>query len=273
MINFSTRSVALTVAVSFLAACRCIAAPPGVEKGLPRNDPLAGTNWTLAMLGGRALLSDTVITLRFMADGSVSGSDGCNSYRGSYTVDGATIRFPSDFAATMMACPEPIMNQASAYTQALKRAASYAADADRLMLRDGSGQEVATFVAQANTVAGTSWEVTSYNNGRHAVVSVIIGSKISAAFGEGGRLTGTAGCNDYFASYDTGGETITIGAPGATRKACAEPEGVMEQEGRYLAALQSAATFRIEGNKMELRTEEGSLAVALVRSAGDPGKP
>ena len=38
----------------------------------------------------------------------------------------------------------------------------------------------------------------------------------------------------------------------------------MEQERRYLEALQSAATFRTAGEKLELRTAEGALAVTLV---------
>ena len=35
---------------------------------------------------------------------------------------------------------------------------------------------------------------------------------------------------------------------------CSEPEGVMDQEAQYLAALQSAAKYQIEGNVLQLRT-------------------
>ena len=42
---------------------------------------------------------------------------------------------------------------------------------------------------------------------------------------------------------------------------CEEPEGVMEQEAAYLAALQSAATFSIEGDQLWLRTAEDAIAV------------
>ncbi len=38
----------------------------------------------------------------------------------------------------------------------------------------------------------------------------------------------------------------------------------MEQESQYLAALGTAATYRIEGERLELRTAEGALAADFV---------
>ena len=42
--------------------------------------------------------------------------------------------------------------------------------------------------------------------------------------------------------------------------ACEDPAGIMDQEQQYLAALQTAATYQIEGNVLELRTADGALA-------------
>ena len=39
----------------------------------------------------------------------------------------------------------------------------------------------------------------------------------------------------------------------------------MEQETQYLAALETAVTYRIEGKGMELRTQEGALAVDFTK--------
>ncbi len=47
--------------------------------------------------------------------------------------------------------------------------------------------------------------------------------------------------------------------PAGTRKMCGRPEGIMEQERQYLQALTTAATYRIEGQDLELRTESGAL--------------
>jgi heat shock protein HslJ len=103
--------------------------------------------------------------------------------------------------------------------------------------------------------------VISYNNGKQAVVSVMAGTELSANFGIDGKLSGNAGCNNYSATYQTEGNTISIGPAVSTKKAC--EQAVMDQETLYLAALSTAAMYRIDGSKMELRTADGALAVSL----------
>jgi len=57
--------------------------------------------------------------------------------------------------------------------------------------------------------------VTGYNNGRVAVVSPIQGTELTAFFGPGGNLTGSAGCISYSAGYELAdGQTITISDTG-----------------------------------------------------------
>jgi heat shock protein HslJ len=45
---------------------------------------------------------------------------------------------------------------------------------------------------------------------------------------------------------------------------CAEPEGIMEQEAAYLAALESAASYAVEGDQLELMDTEGRRAVSYI---------
>jgi heat shock protein HslJ len=149
--------------------------------------------------------------------------------------------------------------------QALGQAATYKADAKQLTLYDASGKELATFSAQSSDLGGTSWIVTGYNNGKQAVVSVMAGTELTANFGADGKLTGSAGCNNYTASYQTDGIKISIGPAATTRKAC--EQAVMDQETQYLAALATAATYRIDGNRMELRTADGAMAATFQKAA------
>ena len=60
------------------------------------------------------------------------------------------------------------------------------------------------------------------------------------------------------------GAALSVGTAAATRKMCAEPEGIMEQESAFLAALATATTWRLEGERLQLRSENGALAVDLV---------
>ena len=43
---------------------------------------------------------------------------------------------------------------------------------------------------------------------------------------------------------------------------------MMEQEQQYLKALQTAATARFEGERLELRTADGALAATLAKAPG-----
>jgi heat shock protein HslJ len=229
-------------------------------------DSLTGTTWTLLALADEDIdPALPAVTLRFDADGTLGGFDGCNRYRGAVSVIGTAIHMPSEMATTRAACREPLTSRANAYAEALLRAASFAIDSNRLSLHDAAGREVAVFEAGSLTLAGTSWEVMAYNNGKQAVVSVLGGTRITSHFGDDGRVTGSAGCNQYFAGYEVKGESISIALPGATRRFCAEPEEIMDQEAGFLEALSSVATFRLEGERLALRTLDGALALTLVR--------
>jgi heat shock protein HslJ len=65
--------------------------------------------------------------------------------------------------------------------------------------------------------------------------AVARGARVTLLFGDDGRLTGSASCNGYSASYALTGETFTVGPAVATRKACGP--AVMAQETAFLAAL------------------------------------
>jgi heat shock protein HslJ len=65
-------------------------------------------------------------------------------------------------------------------------------------------------------------------------------------FGDDGRLTGNGGCNGMFGTYEAGADTLRIGPIGATKKAC--PPAVMDQEGKFFAALQGARSYTFDRN-------------------------
>ena len=77
------------------------------------------------------------------------------------------------------------------------------------------------------------------------------GSRMTLAFGDDGRVAGSASCNSYSATYTLTAESLTIGPAVTTRKACAP--AVMKQEAAFLAVL--GAVQRIEV------TEDGTLVL------------
>lgn len=224
---------------------------------------LEGSAWVLASLPGRSLVADATPTARFK-DGRVAGSDGCNRYSMPFTVQGSRIEIGPIGPASLMACPESTMEQAEAFKSALRTARSFRSGAGTLELLDANGALLATFAAQASTLAGTSWNVMNINNGRQAVVSIVSGSTVTMAFDTTGRVSGTTGCNPYSGAYRVEGGTLRFSAVAAGRRACADPE-VDAQEQAFLRAMESVATMDFEGDRLDLREEDGALAMVLVR--------
>jgi len=117
---------------------------------------------------------------------------------------------------------------------------------------------------------GTLWTLVSYGDPSDPQ-PVLEDSEITAEFDSAeGRIHGSAGCNSYFGSYEVDGDAITFGLPGSTLMACAEPEGVMEQEVAYLAALGSAAIYHIQGDQLEMRDADGALALQFTAKPTEP---
>jgi heat shock protein HslJ len=108
----------------------------------------------------------------------------------------------------------------------------------------------------SDPLVGTNWTLTAYGG-----TSLIPGTAINLTF-EGGEVSGTAGCNHYFGSYEVRGSTITVEGVGMTEMLCTEPEGVMEQEKVYLSALSAAETFQIDAGRLVIASSEGDLTFA-----------
>ena len=249
-------SLSIFAGMIILAACTSPASQSG-------GGELTGKVWALTELMGKPPVAGTGISAQFSADGKVSGSAGCNRYSGAYTVSGNSITFSSPMATTMMMCDTAVMEQENAYLKALGEARTYAVKGDQLTLTGANNTSLVVYKAQTQDLTGTSWEAINFNNGKQAVVGVLGDTTLTADFGKDGTLSGKAGCNTYSGGYKVNGNQITIGPLASTMMACSDPEGVMEQEAQYLAALQSAATYQIEGNVLELRTKDDALAAIL----------
>jgi heat shock protein HslJ len=246
-------------------ACLVFATAAGVipMATLAEAPSLDGTSWVLSSLPGYDLASMQPPTLQFEG-ANAAGSDGCNRYAMGYTVNDGRLEWTSAGVSTQMACAPEIMKRAQAFLDALRGSTSYRVNEGRLELL-GDGDKVrATLDPQSMTLAGTSWRATGINNGRGAVASIVLGSEVTMIFGADGRVTGFAGCNHYNAGYEADASRLKFTQAAATRKMCAS-EDVMRQEQAFLAALETVATARFEGRRLDLRSADGALAIALLQ--------
>jgi heat shock protein HslJ len=234
-----------------------------VESKTPAAATLEGVLWGLVSYMGADgnlvnVLPDVNVTAEFKDD-QVNGSAGCNTYFGPARAAGNKLEV-GPLGSTQMFCMDPkgLMDQESAYLAGLQNAATYLAQGGKLEISDANGHVILVYhELQSKPLVGTNWILLSYNNGQQAVVSVLPGSTITAEFAEDRQLTGSAGCNTYSATYRLDGSSIQIGPAATTRMMCAEPAGVMEQEAAYTAALQSAASFTIQLDRLTLSGSNG----------------
>lgn len=125
----------VVVIMSFLIAGCASQAGSGPGAAPVPADPagLAGAEWNLTDLGGRALLDGIPATLAFPESGKVAGKASCNRFSGTVTVKDAAISFGA-LATTRMACEAAIDEQERAYLTALQSAERFAIDGARLLI-------------------------------------------------------------------------------------------------------------------------------------------
>jgi len=240
---------------------------------------LEGPTWVLKSYATGGAMTDVpsaVYASAAFKGGAVNGSAGCNVFSGSYTASGAALTF-GPLATTMMACPSPQDTVEAAYLAALGKSATYTATADTLTIYDAAGAEILLYKAGVSAgITGITWHLRAYNNGKQAVVGVISGTDPTAVFGTDGQVSGAATCNTYFGPYTATGDTIKIGPLGSTLMACPDT-AQQDQETQYLAALQNAATYQVQGLSLEMRDASGAMqaefagvAIAVPASTSTP---
>jgi heat shock protein HslJ len=108
-----------------------------------------------------------------------------------------------------------------------------------------------------------SYMVATFRNAAGEQVSPIATTQITADFSNG-AVSGNGGCNVYSGSYTAAEGAITVSPLAVTMMFCVEPEGISEQEAAYLAALQSASLYTLDGSQLTLSDAEGAPLVVYV---------
>lgn len=77
---------------------------------------------------------------------------------------------------------------------------------------------------------------------------------------EENRVSGYAGCNNYFASYNLNGSEITFGDAGSTRKMCAD----MSVEDAFLKKMNQIAYYKLVKSELHLFDAKDKLIMLAI---------
>ncbi len=260
--------IALVAAFSLVvAACGGDSSSDTTVSDPPTPDPinLAGTRWvaTAMFLGGApvAFVPNVQPTIDFTDDGrSFSGSTGCNSIFGDYTVGGGTIAF-GGIGQTEMACEEPLMRQEANVVRVLQDASVYSVENGILTIGRLGGsalqfQDRALAFPDAE-LTGTQWIGDTVITGQ-AASTLVPGSAITLVIdAAASEARGNLSCNSYTASVEWDRARLIVGQVSFTEMACLD-EGIMEQEQFVLSIMQGELQVDIDGDRLTLTAPNGS---------------
>jgi heat shock protein HslJ len=78
-----------------------------------------------------------------------------------------------------------------------------------------------------------------------------------------GVIQGSSGCNRFSGAYEISGDRIAIHDVRSTLMACIKPEGVMDQEQKFLALLMSSEGYQIMDGRLQL-TRSGQVLLTFM---------
>lgn len=193
--------------------------------------------------------------------GDLSGNAGCNTYGGTYQVDGSDLTIQVG-AMTEMACEEPLMALESAYLAALGGVERFTVD-DASLTLDGEVRLVffEEVPPEPLPLVGTTWDLASIYAG-DTVSSVVAGSQLTMALADDGSVSGTAGCDTYTGTYELDGGSLSFGPLASTRMTCSED--LMAQEASFLDAMSRVESTAIEGTGLTLLDASGEPLLDFV---------
>lgn len=112
-----------------------------------------------------------------------------------------------------------------------------------------SGATGGNGMMKIDALAGKTWTLAQLDEGSPAPAE----PAVTLVF-EKGKISGSGGCNQYFASVTSPSPgAIQVGPVGATKRFCVGPAG--ENEQRFFAALAKASRYTVEGDRLVLYFE------------------
>jgi heat shock protein HslJ len=105
----------------------------------------------------------------------------------------------------------------------------------------------------ASSLENSSWTLIDL-----AGTPPIEGTSVTVEFADG-NIGGSTGCNSYGGAFELNGESVAFEELVSTLMACLEPEGVMDQEQRFLELMNAAESIQVSGDRLQIITTGGDV--------------
>ncbi len=108
-------------------------------------------------------------------------------------------------------------------------------------------------------LADSQWTLLSLNG-----EAPLDGTQITMNFNAEGQVSGSAGCNNYTATYTAAGGTLTLSTGASTMMAC--PDAIMIQEQTYLDALGAVTGYSLDAGQLVIAYGDADQTLVLGRT-------
>jgi heat shock protein HslJ len=218
-------------------------------------------------------------------DATVTGSSGCNTYRGTYAAEGVALRVRV-IGSTLAACAAPIMAFEQTYLQALAKVEFYGYSNGALWLTNGDGRTSLEFrrdsaptptatAAQAvsptaptsspliRRIADRTWTLTRYTQDGWEYPLPGNGDLTLWLRTQDARVGGALPCLFIIGTYDMSGETLRLDVhwDRTLDLRCNPPASLLRWE--YVSALGLVETYRVEDGQLVLASADGKLQLVF----------
>jgi heat shock protein HslJ len=242
---------------------------------------LTTLDWQLVEIDGAEMLDGSIVTLTFIPDNRslINGYSDCHTYMAGIEWDETTFRISeSGPFAGLNQREHPCQHPADGprydryFFTALADVTNYQATNERLVLLSADGEPQLTFVPRPPVVidpdlTGTTW----YLTGPYWLPD----TEITLAFDQANQnLNGNDGCNEYGGQLLAASDgRLMLGEVSKTDMACLTPEGVMEQADRYTEELSRATRYKVDGDQLQLMSDNFGGALLFMREGADAFDP
>jgi heat shock protein HslJ len=189
-----------------------------------------------------------------VSDGELGGSSFCNTYSGTYRLDGDELSV-SGLGGTEMGCEPEVMEAEAAYLTALG-AAERAAVADGYLVLTGPDAEL-RFRPQpevpASDLSGTRWQLETLLQGD--VASSTTGEPAVLELADDGTLTASTGCRDLTGSWALDGDVVRVSGVEAATGSC--PPDVAAQDEQVTTVLSADFQVAVVEDSLTLTGRDG----------------
>jgi heat shock protein HslJ len=129
-----------------------------------------------------------------------------------------------------------------------------------MVLRNDEGLRLAFRSYDADELLPRTWAIVNVGSGDR-LASVVPGTEPTVTFGEDGTVTLATGCNTAASTWELDGGELMVEPMRLTRKFCAEPEGVMDQEAALVTALEAAARVEVAPGTLTILDADGATTL------------